>query len=109
MGRLGRIVAGVCVGVVLVSALVQAQGSTAQINGTVHDDSGAVLPGATVTATQTDTGFQRSTTTAADGEYALPNTARKGRLFALAGPWRLRLSLIAGEGAVMAPQGGYRA
>jgi hypothetical protein len=85
MGRLGRIVAGVCVGVVLVSALVGAQGSTAQINGTVRDDSGAVLPGATVTVTQTDTGFQRNTTTAADGGYALPNLP--------VGPYRLEVAL----------------
>jgi len=30
--------------------------STSQINGTVQDASGAVLPGAEITATQTDTG-----------------------------------------------------
>ena len=30
--------------------------ATAQLSGTVRDESGAVLPGVTVTATQTDTG-----------------------------------------------------
>ena len=34
---------------------------TAQINGAVTDSSGGVLPGATVTAVQTDTGFRRET------------------------------------------------
>ena len=31
--------------------------STAQINGTVRDQSGGGLPGVTITATQTDTGI----------------------------------------------------
>src|SRR5436190_19553801 len=34
--------------------------ATAQISGTVRDQSGAVLPGVEVTATQTDTGISRS-------------------------------------------------
>ena len=33
--------------------------ATAQISGTVRDQSGAVLPGVEVTATQTDTGIAR--------------------------------------------------
>ena len=33
--------------------------ATAQMTGTVSDESGAVLPGVTVTVTQTDTGFSR--------------------------------------------------
>ena len=44
------------VGVVLMSSVVLAQG-TAQLNGRVADESGAVLPGVTVTVTQTDTAF----------------------------------------------------
>ena len=45
----------------LLAADVLAQGgSTAQISGTVKDESGGVLPGADVTATQTDTGVMRS-------------------------------------------------
>ena len=61
--------------VVLVAANVSlAQvGSTAQITGTVKDTSGAVLPGADVTATQTDTGFKRSSVTDTDGNYTLSN------------------------------------
>ena len=37
--------------------------ATAQISGSVRDQSGAVLPGVTVTATQTDTGIVRTTVT----------------------------------------------
>ena len=37
--------------------------ATAQLNGRVADESGAVLPGVTVTATQTETGFSRTTVT----------------------------------------------
>jgi hypothetical protein len=33
--------------------------ATAQLSGTVRDESGAVLPGVTVTATQTDTGVRQ--------------------------------------------------
>jgi Carboxypeptidase regulatory-like domain len=58
-----RTVIFLCVGL-LVSAMtcgsVWAQG-TAQISGTVKDQSGAVLPGVEVTATQTDTGISRMT------------------------------------------------
>src|SRR5213593_4697454 len=47
--------------------------ATAQISGSVRDQSGAVLPGAEVTATQTDTGIARSTVTNETGSYVLPN------------------------------------
>ncbi len=40
--------------------------------GTVTDPSGAVLPGAKVTAKNTGTGLERSTETSADGSYSLP-------------------------------------
>jgi len=73
--------------VVLVAANVSlAQvGSTAQIAGTVKDASGAVLPGANVTATQTDTGFKREVVSDADGLFLLPALP--------IGPYRLDVSL----------------
>ena len=46
---------------------------TAQINGTVRDDSGSAIPGAAVKATQTATGVVRNTVSGADGSYVLPN------------------------------------
>ena len=45
--------------------------STAQMNGTVKDQSGAVLPGVEVTVTQTDTGLTRSVVTNETGSYLL--------------------------------------
>ena len=51
---------------------VRAQ-ATAQISGTVKDQSGAVLPGVEVTATQTGTGISRMTVTNETGSYVLPN------------------------------------
>ena len=42
------------------SSVVWAQ-ATAQIHGSVKDQSGAVLPGVEITATQTGTGISRST------------------------------------------------
>ena len=47
--------------------------ATAQISGTVRDQSGAVLPGVEVTATQTDTGISRSAVTNETGSYVLSN------------------------------------
>src|SRR5262252_6036279 len=49
--------------------------ATAQISGAVRDQSGAVLPGVEVTATQTETGVARSTVTNETGSYVLPNLA----------------------------------
>ena len=46
----------------MTSGVILAQG-TAQISGAVQDSSGAVLPGAEITATQTETGVSRTTIT----------------------------------------------
>ncbi len=70
---------------VLTTAPAWAQLSTAQLSGRVTDESGAVLPGVTVTATQTDTGLTRSVTTDATGSYVLPNLPT--------GPYRLEVAL----------------
>ena len=51
-----------------------AQTSTSgQISGNVTDQSGAAVPDATVTATQTATGEIRTVTTSADGNYTIQN------------------------------------
>src|SRR5262245_44540492 len=70
-----RIGIGVCTGLVL-AALASTQAwaqSTAQISGTVRDQSGAVLPGTDVTATQTATGAKRATVTNETGSFILAN------------------------------------
>ena len=61
-------------GLVALSTAAWAQAvSTAQIQGTVQDATGAALAGADVKATQTDTGISRTTVTGADGGYVLSN------------------------------------
>ena len=59
--------------------------ATAQLGGRVTDQSGAILPGVTVTATQTDTGLARTVVTDADGAYQLTNLPT--------GPYRLEVML----------------
>jgi len=59
--------------------------ATAQISGTVTDPSGALLPSAEVTATQTQTGVVRSTTSNETGSYVLPNLPL--------GPYKLEIAL----------------
>src|SRR5262245_59310851 len=54
------------------SGLAWAQ-ATAGISGTVRDTSGAVLPGVTITVTQTETGLVRTTVSNETGSYSLPN------------------------------------
>jgi len=54
------------------SALIWAQ-ATAQISGSVKDQSGAVLPGVEITATQTATGAKRTAVTDETGSYILQN------------------------------------
>jgi outer membrane receptor for ferrienterochelin and colicin len=49
----------------------QSQATAGQIAGQVVDNSGAVLPGATVTITSADTGFTRTVATGDDGLYTL--------------------------------------
>ncbi len=69
---------------VLTSSGVFAQ-AVSQISGTVKDQSGAVLPGVEITATQTDTGIARNTVSNETGSYVLPNLA--------VGPYRLEAAL----------------
>src|SRR5499427_611871 len=59
--------------------------ATAQISGAVRDQSGAVLPGVEVTATQAETGVARSTVTNETGSYLLPNLPL--------GPYKLEAAL----------------
>jgi len=58
-------------GVLFTAVAVCAQ--TSQINGTVRDATGSVMPGAAIKATQTATGAVRTATSGTDGGYAIPN------------------------------------
>ena len=58
--------------VLLISTVASAQ-QTGNIVGTVRDQSGAVVPDASVKITDTETQFQRVTRTNASGEYVAPS------------------------------------
>jgi hypothetical protein len=60
----------VLVALLLVSSAAFAQLTTADILGTVTDNTGAVIPGAAVTLTNLDTHEQRATTTNGSGDYS---------------------------------------
>jgi hypothetical protein len=67
-----------------VSLFAQASaGAGAQIIGSVSDPTGAVVSGAQVKATQTDTGLTRTAVTGTDGTYVLPNL--------MVGPYELQV------------------
>lgn len=55
----------------LIAPVVAAQSTAAKVLGTVRDESGAVLPGVTVTATNAETRLARTTTTDGSGRYSL--------------------------------------
>ena len=61
----------VVVAALVVCGTMWAQGSTAQIGGTIHDSTGLAIAGAEVRATQTATGAVRTATSAGNGEYQL--------------------------------------
>jgi hypothetical protein len=70
---------------IVAPSVVAAQVSTGQISGRVTDTSGAVLPGVSVTATQTDTQAVRTTVTNEVGVFALANLP--------VGPYKVEASL----------------
>jgi len=75
---LGSLASAICASIVWAQA-------TAQISGTVKDQSGAVLPGAEVAVTQTETGITRNVVTDEIGAFEVPNLA--------IGPYRVEVSL----------------
>jgi hypothetical protein len=52
--------------------IASAQVAQAELHGAVADESGAVLPGVTITATHVDTGTSRVVVTSATGTYIMP-------------------------------------
>src|SRR3954451_10584519 len=59
--------------------------ATAEISGTARDQSGAVLPGVEIRATQAETGITRTAVTNETGSYVLPNLP--------IGPYKVEASL----------------
>src|SRR5581483_460667 len=57
----------------LLTSQGRAQGTTATVSGVVKDQSGAVLPGATITVTHLDTGLARTAVTGTKGEFRVIN------------------------------------
>ena len=72
--KLTGIVAALLIAFLLTPRAVLAQGY-ATIRGTVTDSTGAVIPGAEVTATRASTGLMLKTTTNAEGTYVFPSLA----------------------------------
>ncbi len=75
----------ICAFVVLLASAPAWAQATAELSGRVTDESSAVLPGVTVTATQTATGFTRTVTTDDAGNWVMPNLPT--------GPYKLEISL----------------
>src|SRR5437016_1521413 len=71
--------------ILLLTASAASAQATAQMSGTVRDESGAVLPGVTVTVTQVETSVPRTAVTDETGAYLLPNLPT--------GPYKLQVSL----------------
>src|SRR5215813_4329396 len=63
----------VCVGllIILVPSLMAQTAGTGALTGRVTDPTGAVVPGATITAVSLDTGQSRTVTTGEDGSYTV--------------------------------------
>jgi hypothetical protein len=66
------VIALLLVATLLTGRTTQAQGTTGSITGTVSDASGAAVPGATVTITQTSTNDVHTATTSDSGFYTVP-------------------------------------
>ncbi|HEV8355757.1 MAG TPA: TonB-dependent receptor [Gemmatimonadales bacterium] len=69
----------------LVPGLASAQGVTGRIEGIITDNTGSVLPGATVTATHQGTNAVKSSVTSAHGGYVVTPL--------VAGPYRIRVEM----------------
>ncbi len=63
--------------IVLLGCADSALAQNARITGTLKDQSGAVLPGATVTARNQETGLTRTAVTNQVGEYVLLGAATR--------------------------------
>lgn len=69
-----KLLSGVAAASIMTAAIVapaEAQVTTSEIRGMISSDAGSALAGATVSITDPDTGLTRSSTTSANGSYAI--------------------------------------
>ena len=88
MDKVKALLLAICSLLLFATAALPAAAQTvagSQVSGVVRDSSGAVLPGAEVTITKTDTGLVRTVFTGEDGSYVLPNLP--------VGPYQLKVVL----------------
>src|SRR5262249_26258700 len=70
--RLATTLIGIVGVITLAGGLVFGQNFSAAISGSVHDSTGAVLPGVSVTAKHTESGLTRTVVTNETGSYSMP-------------------------------------
>jgi len=68
-----RVATAIVALIALATSLVLAQGATATMSGVVHDGTGGVIPGVTVTIKHTETGLTRTVQTSENGAYRMPS------------------------------------
>jgi hypothetical protein len=73
---------------ILIANVANAQFEDGSLVGTIHDSSGAIISGATVTAINAGTGIAARTTSTSTGDYEFPSL-RVGVYTVKAGQWIL--------------------
>src|SRR6266705_5199654 len=73
--RLATLFIGVLGGLALTSGLVFGQEFSATMSGVVHDATGGLIPGVSVTAKHTESGLTRTVITNETGGYRMPSSA----------------------------------
>ena len=83
-----RILAFGFIASLIIAVISVANGNAQIVNGTlqgaVHDQQGAVVPGAPVSSRNTDTGAVRETKTDSNGDYSIPSVS--------AGPYQVTVA-----------------
>jgi hypothetical protein len=77
-----------CIGGLAAAAGANAQSTAATVRGSVRDDAGQPVAGATVTAVETDAGYRRSAVSGADGSYTLAGLQPGSYQFTVSGMGR---------------------
>jgi hypothetical protein len=73
--RIARVLMAVCL-LAISWTILRAQSDTGRVTGTVADATGALIPGASVTLADVDTGTTQTRTTSTDGTFSFPALTR---------------------------------